>query len=77
MTKVTECFHFSVLSVLISFLIFRILRFFLDLLAISDSAGLPRTGKRRGELWATLAFNISKAPIELVCELERMARGMT
>ena len=57
----------------------RVLIFFflLDLLAISDSAGNPRAGMRRGELWLMLAFNISTAPFQLVCELERMSRGMT
>ena len=54
-----------------------ILFFLLDLLAISDSAGSPRAGMRRGELWMLLAFNISTAPFQLVCELERMSRGMT
>ena len=62
---------------LFSFLIFMFLRLLLDLLAISDNAGNPRTGVRRGELWARLAFNISKAPFPLVCELERMVRGKT
>ena len=57
-----------------SFLIFLIL---LDLLSIRDSAGNPRSGLRRGELWSKLAFNISKAPFQLICELERMSRGKT
>ena len=61
----------------LSFLIFLTILFFLDLLAISDGAGNPRTGVRRGELWARLAFNISKAPFPLICELERMVRGKT
>ena len=51
--------------------------FRLDLLNISDSAGSPRVGLRRGELWSRLAFNISKKPFQLVCELERMSRGKT
>ena len=58
----------------VSFLIFLLL---LDLLAVSDSSSVPRTGVRRGELWSRLAFNISEAPIQLLCELERMARGIT
>ena len=56
---------------------FLILLLRLDLLAICDSANNPRTGVRRGELWSKLAFNISKSPFPLVCELERMSRGKT
>ena len=51
--------------------------FLLDLLSIMDSAGNPRAGKRRGELWSALAFNISTEPFQLICELERMSRGNT
>ena len=62
---------------LISILIDLIFFFLLDLLAIEDSAGKPRTGKRRGEIWVELAFNISNGPFQLICELERMSRGKT
>ena len=61
----------------ISFLSILILFLRLDLLSISDSTGNPRTGIRRGELWSRLAFNISTAPFQLLCELERMSRGKT
>ena len=56
-----------------NFLIFL----FLELLAIEDTAERPREGIRRGELWSSIAFNLSKSPIELLNELERMSRGMT
>ena len=64
-------------SARISFFSFLIFLFLLDLLSISDSAGNPRAGLRRGEIWSKLAFNISRAPFQLVCELERMSRGKT
>ena len=67
----------SDLSFLIIDLSFLIFFFLLDLLNISDSAGNPRSGARRGEIWSMLAFNISTAPFKLICELERMVRGMT
>ena len=65
------------LSLEISFFNVLIILFRLDLLSISDSAGNPRNGMRRGEMWSRLAFNISTAPFQLVCELERMSRGNT
>ena len=64
-------------SMEIFFFIVLIIFFLLDLLNVADSAGNPRKGLRRGELWSKLAFNISNAPFKLICELERMSRGMT
>lgn len=57
----------------LTFLIFL----FLELLAIEDSSERPRSGARRGEIWAVVAFKLSNAAIQLLNELERMSRGMT